>query len=103
MAGGAESRGWMQFTVQDLVFLREVAIRIDEETLVSVRTCENTHRDFARCPGCGALRYEQHKQSCFRASILFEPTWYEFLTGQNEKSGKTPGRLRLEEFWAEDR
>jgi transposase len=93
----------MRLTAQDLVFLREVAISIDQETLVSVRTAENTHRDYARCPGCGALRYGQHKPSCYRASILFEPTWYEFLTGRNDRSGKTPGRLRLEQFWAEDR
>src|SRR5712692_7128815 len=103
MAGRDGSRRWMQLTVQDLIFLREVAISIGEETLVSVRAYENTHRDFARCPWCAALRYEQHKPSCFRASILFEPRWYEFLTGQNEESRKTPGRLRLEEFWAEDR
>jgi hypothetical protein len=93
----------MKLTVQDLVFLREVAISIDEETFVSVRISENTHLDCVRCPGCAALRHEQHKPSCPRASILFERTWYEFLTGQNDASGKTPGRLRLEEFWAEDR
>ncbi len=93
----------MQLTVQDLVFLREVAISIDEETFVSVRTSENTHRDFEKCPGCAALKSEQHQPSCRRASILFDPMWYEFLTGQNEESRKTPGRLRLEEFWAEDR
>jgi hypothetical protein len=69
-----------QWTLHDLVFLKENDVAIDGEIFEFVRAEENTHRDIAACSGCSVRTFGQHDPSCPRASILFEPRWLEILT-----------------------
>jgi len=73
----------MQLVLQDLIFLKKCGIRIDADTFEQVRDAENVHRDFARCQHCCAISMSQHQPSCPRASILWEPLWYEMLKDQD--------------------
>jgi len=69
----------VNWTLQDLLFLREAGVVIDADLFEQVRTEENMHRDFASCSGCGAVTYSQHSSECPRATILFEPLWFELV------------------------
>jgi hypothetical protein len=73
----------MQLVLRDLIFLKKCGIRIDADTFEQVRVAENVHRDFAPCSGCCALTMTQHDPTCPRASILWEPLWYEMLKDQD--------------------
>lgn len=66
-----------EWTLDDLMLLREAQITIDEETFASALHYENMHRGFAACSDCGAITFTQHQQSCPRASVLWSPDWFE--------------------------
>lgn len=66
-------------TIQDLVFMQKVGIRIDADDFAKVLVAENTHRDFSACFGCCAITQEQHQPSCPRSSVLFEADWFEIV------------------------
>jgi hypothetical protein len=66
----------MQWTIEDLEFLRLTGIRIDAEDFEAVHRYENTHRDFTPC-GCDAKTFEQHRADCRRGTLLWSPRWYE--------------------------
>ncbi len=67
----------LSLTTHDLLFLRATGIRIDAEDFAKVLQFENKHRDFMPCAGCCAITYTQHQPSCPRASLLFEPDWFD--------------------------
>jgi hypothetical protein len=69
----------MQWTLRDLVFLKENDVAIDAGMLEFVRAYENMNRNIGTCEGCCAITFEQHQPSCPCASILFEPRWFEIL------------------------
>ena len=66
-------------TLYDLFFLRTIGVLIDPDDFARVLRYENKHRDFRACTGCCAISYTQHQPSCPRASVLFEPDWFERL------------------------
>jgi hypothetical protein len=68
-----------QLVLPDLVRMRDQGVPISREDSRSVFLCENKHRDFAACSGCGAKTFEQHETSCSRATVLVQPDWYEEL------------------------
>jgi hypothetical protein len=68
-----------QLVLADLVRMREQGLAISREDFRSVFLCENKHRDFAACSGCGAKTFEQHETSCSLATVLVQPDWYEEL------------------------
>jgi hypothetical protein len=90
----------MQWTLADLVFLHDLRIAVDIQTFAAARDAENTHRDFASCSGCGAQTFTQHDPTCPRASILWEPLWYEMLKDQDLIYYGVLAIVRLrEQFW----
>jgi hypothetical protein len=64
-------------TIDDLIFLRKARIAIDEAMADEVRLWENKNRDLSACCECLARPSEQHDPTCPRASILFEPDWFD--------------------------
>jgi len=66
-------------TLRDLVFLRSVNILIDPAEFDAVLRRENIHLDFTACESCCAITFQPHQPSCPRASLLFEPDWFETL------------------------
>jgi hypothetical protein len=71
-------------TLNDLVFLLEAHVTIDDDLLERARHYENTHRDLGACHGCCALTGTQHQPSCPRASILHDPEWRKRIQPQRE-------------------
>jgi hypothetical protein len=69
----------VQLTLSDLVRMREQGLTISREDFRGVFLCENKHRDFTACSGCGAKTLGQHETSCSRATVLVQPDWYEEL------------------------
>jgi hypothetical protein len=69
----------VQFTLSDLVRMRDHGLTISREDFRSAFLYENKHRDFSACSGCGAKTFEQHEMSCSRATVLMQPDWCEEL------------------------
>ncbi len=69
----------VQFTLSDLVRMREQGLTISREDFRNAFLYENKHRDFAACSGCGAKTFEQHETNCSRATGLVRNDWYEEL------------------------
>lgn len=66
-------------TLFDLILLHDAGVEIDAEDFARALHYENKHRDFGSCTGCCAITYTQHQPNCPRASVLFEPDWFERL------------------------
>ena len=69
----------VQWDIDDLCFLREAHIRIDDESFMSVLLYENMHRDFTPCRGCKVTTFSQHDSMCRHASVLWIPEWFEII------------------------
>jgi hypothetical protein len=67
----------MQWTLQDLVVLRDVGIAIDRETFDSVLAYENCNRNLCGCSVCKTPSMGQHASFCPRASLLWDIGWYD--------------------------
>ena len=78
--------GTTQLVLDDLMFLREAHIRIDDETFTSVLRHENLHRDFGSCSDCGVTTFSQHDRMCRRASVLWLPNWFEIVQARDRNS-----------------
>jgi hypothetical protein len=78
----------VQLVIDDLMFLREAHIQIDDETFMSVLLYENMHRNFSNCPDCHATTFSQHDSMCRHASVLWIPEWFEIVQAReaNRKS-----------------
>jgi len=69
----------VQLVIDDLMFLREAHIQIDDEMFTSVLHYENMHRDFTPCRGCKVTTFSQHDSMCRHASLLWIPEWFEII------------------------
>jgi hypothetical protein len=67
----------MQWTIEDLEFLKLTGIQIDAEDFEAVHRYENTHRNLSPCSDCGVATFGQHEATCRWATLLWLPRWYE--------------------------
>jgi hypothetical protein len=74
----------VQLVLDDLMFLREAHIQIDDETFMSVLLYENMHRDFTPCSGCSVTTFGQHDPLCRHASVLWLPEWFDIIQAREE-------------------
>ena len=72
----------IQWTLYDLIVLRDAGVAIDRELIEAALAYENIHRDIAPCD-CGAVSFTPHLSTCPRASVLFESNWYERVTDED--------------------
>jgi hypothetical protein len=75
----------MQWTIHDLILLKDAGIRIDAADFASVLACENLHRNFSACPDCCAVSFTQHQPSCRWASVLWLPDWFEIMQARDRE------------------
>jgi hypothetical protein len=69
----------MQWTLNDLIVLRDAGVAIDRELFDSVLEYENKNFNLAPCSTCNTPSLGQHASFCDRASILWDIEWYEIL------------------------
>lgn len=69
----------MQWTLKDLMVLRDAGVAIDRELFDSVLEYENCNRNFAPCSICNTPSLGQHASFCDHASILWDIAWAEIL------------------------
>ena len=69
----------MQWTLHDLIVLRDAGVGIDRQIFDSALAYENCNRDFSECHICKTPSLGQHASFCDRASILWDIEWHEIL------------------------
>jgi hypothetical protein len=79
----------MQWTLQDLIALRDAGVAIDRETFDSVLAYENCNRNLSECQLCKTPSMGQHASFCDRASILWDIEWYEIIRQRELESEVT--------------
>jgi hypothetical protein len=73
-----------QWTIHDLILLKDAGVLIDAADFVSVLRYENLHRNFSACSHCCAVTWTQHQPSCPWASVLHDKNWFEILQGREQ-------------------
>lgn len=67
----------MNLNLQDLILLRDAGVAVSADEFLETLVFENTHRDFSPCGECGTETWGQHDMDCPRATVLWEPDWFE--------------------------